>query len=74
MLEEVLHLWRGNPEREKSQILVQLVPNEPRISDAIADILAMSMDIQVGESLELFVLDFVDAFWNIPLNPRERRF
>ena len=32
------------------------------------------LDLQPGENVELMVLDFEDAFWNIPLAPEERRF
>ena len=46
----------------------------PRISDAIADALEMMSHLEPGQEVERLVLDFVDAFWNVPLRQSERRF
>ena len=48
----------------------------PRATDVAFDILdcLAKMDLQPGENIELMVLDFEDAFWNIPLASEERRF
>ena len=48
----------------------------PRITDVVYDILHMLAELPLDESeaLELLVLDFVDAFWNIPLAPAERKY
>jgi len=48
----------------------------PRITDVVFDILNMLAELPLDEAedLELLVLDFVDAFWNIPLAPAERKF
>jgi hypothetical protein len=48
----------------------------PRATDVAFDILdcIAKFELQPGEAIELMVLDFVDAFWNIPLSPDERRF
>ena len=45
----------------------------PRASDVVHDILRMLSERQGDEDIESLVLDFVDAFWNIPLVPDERR-
>ena len=45
----------------------------PRISDLVRDILLLLADATAEEEVEIFVLDFKDAFWNVPLHPRERR-
>ena len=34
----------------------------------------MQAPLATDESVELLVLDFTDAYWNIPLAPAERRF
>ncbi len=41
----------------------------PRVTDVAFDILdsLAKQDIQPGEDIEVMVLDFEDAFWNIPL-------
>ena len=46
----------------------------PRLVDLIADIVDMSCDLADDEDIAVMVLDFVDAFWNIPLAFGERRF
>ena len=46
----------------------------PRVSDLITDILKLLCDCPNGEGVEVFNLDFADAFWQIPLRPEERRF
>ena len=48
----------------------------PRVTDVVYDILdSLAKDeLLNGEGIELLVLDFVDAFWNIPLSTEERRF
>ena len=46
----------------------------PRVSDAVADALFVLADIVDGESFEWLVLDFSDAFWNVPLRDDERRY
>ena len=46
----------------------------PRPSDVINDALHLSSKCVDGEAVEFFVLDFSDAFWNIPLKHSERKF
>ena len=46
----------------------------PRISDATADALEMMSHLEPGQEVEFLVLDFVAAFWNVPLRHSERRF
>jgi hypothetical protein len=48
----------------------------PRATDVAFDILdsLAKLGLRPDECIELLVLDFVDAFWNIPLAPEERRF
>ena len=45
----------------------------PRSADVINDILELGTSVS-GDQTELFVLDFVDAFWQVPLRHCERRF
>ena len=43
--------------------------------DAVWRILEMlASGLAEGEELDLFVLDFQEAFWQVPLSPAERRF
>ena len=47
----------------------------PRMMDLVADTLDLSCDLEAKEEcIEFLVLDFVDAFWNIPLSFKERRY
>ena len=48
----------------------------PRATDVVYDIMDMLHKLPLGtdEQLDLLVLDFVDAFWNVPLMASERRF
>ena len=48
----------------------------PRATDVVCDIMDMLYKHPLGadEQLDLLVLDFVDAFWNVPLLAAERRF
>ena len=47
----------------------------PRLMDSIWRILEMlASGLADGEALDLFVLDFQEAFWQVPLSPAERRF
>ena len=48
----------------------------PRAAGVVCDILGMLHKHPLGtdEQLDLLVLDFVDAFWNVPLMASERRF
>ena len=46
----------------------------PRLVDLISDTLDLSSDLGPDEEVEYLILDFVDAFWNIPLSLGERRF
>ena len=41
----------------------------PRATDVVYDIVDMlhKHPLGTGEELDLLVLDFVDAFWNVPL-------
>lgn len=45
----------------------------PRVTDTVQDMLEHLADLQPGETTEWFILDFVEAFWNIPLHPTERK-
>jgi hypothetical protein len=48
----------------------------PRVTDVAFDILdsLAKFGFEPGDGIELLVLDFSDAFWNIPLAAEERRF
>jgi hypothetical protein len=48
----------------------------PKATDVAFDILdcITKNELLPDEAIELLVLDFVDAFWNIPLAPEERKF
>jgi hypothetical protein len=46
----------------------------PRLLDAILQALILYDQCGPGESMDWFVLDFTEAFWQIPLHPSERRF
>ena len=46
----------------------------PRLLDAIISALKLLATCKGHESLSFFVLDFTEAFWQIPLSPSERRF
>ena len=46
----------------------------PRLLDAILQGLQLFDKCSPGEGMEWFVLDFVEAFWQVPLDPAERRF
>ena len=45
----------------------------PRLSDPVQDLLDLLATRNAHQSVEVFVLDFSDAFWQIPLAPEERR-
>ena len=46
----------------------------PRLLDAVTQALSLMSTLGPGMAMQWFVLDFGDAFWQIPLDPRERRF
>lgn len=46
----------------------------PRLLDAILQSLILYDQCGPDESMDWFVLDFSDAFWQMPLHPSERRF
>jgi hypothetical protein len=46
----------------------------PRLLDAILQGLNLLSETQADAECEWFVLDFKDAFWQVPLRPDERRF
>ena len=46
----------------------------PRVLDVVFDALELLSDLPEDEDLEAFVLDFVDAFWHLPLRDVERRY
>ena len=46
----------------------------PRVIDVVHDTLACINDQSDSEPLEYMVLDASDAFWEVPLDPRERKF
>ena len=45
----------------------------PRLTDVVQDLLILLSRCLPHEDVELFVVDFCDAFWNVPLAPEERR-
>ena len=45
----------------------------PRSTDVINDVLELASQFGASNT-ELFVLDFVDAFWQVPLRHCERKF
>ena len=46
----------------------------PRLLDTIIAALKLLATCDEREGVSLFVLDFTEAFWQIPLSPAERRF
>ena len=46
----------------------------PRLLDAITQGLNLLSECGAEESVDWFVLDYSDAFWQVPLHPDERRF
>ena len=46
----------------------------PRLLDAIVQALENYSKCSLSEGLEWFVLDFSEAFWQVPLEPSERKF
>ena len=46
----------------------------PRLTDAVTDALCMMSNLEEDETLEQLIADISDAFWLIPLHPKERRF
>ena len=50
----------------------------PRLLDVILQALAvmatLGVNVTYEDLVEFFVLDFSDAFWQIPLSPKERKF
>ena len=46
----------------------------PRLLDAIVQAMHGYAACSEGEGMDWFVLDFSDAFWQVPLEPEERRF
>ena len=50
----------------------------PRTADALGDALSLGaagdFDDDAGETIEWFIADVVDAFWLVPLHPRERKY
>ena len=46
----------------------------PRQTDLLTDVLTLQAGARDNEHVMLFVLDAEDAYWQIPLSPRERRY
>ena len=46
----------------------------PRITDAVQDALVFASELKIGETVEHMIADISDAFWQIPLHPKERKF
>ena len=49
----------------------------PRALDLILDVLeimAKNPEVDHSDLLEFFIIDFRDAFWQIPIRPEERKF
>ena len=46
----------------------------PRLLDAILQGLQLYDKCEHDQGMEWFVLDYTDAFWQVPLDPAERRF
>ena len=46
----------------------------PRLLDAILQAMILKSKCLPTEDMEWFVVDFSDAFWQMPLHPEERRF
>ncbi len=46
----------------------------PRVLDLVFDTLELMSDLSITENIEYFVLDFVDAFWQLPLAHAERKY
>ena len=46
----------------------------PRVTDAVSDALHLASQCKKGECVEQLIADVSDAFWLVPLEPRERRF
>ena len=46
----------------------------PRVSDAVHDLLDLMAKRGNGSVTKQLVADIVDAFWHVPLDPRERRY
>ena len=46
----------------------------PRLLDAITQALNLMNDCKEDEGMDWMVLDFSDAFWQVPLDPAERRY
>ena len=46
----------------------------PRATDLVHDILDLMATADSPEDLDILVLDAKDAFWQVPLHPKERRF
>ena len=46
----------------------------PRLLDTIIEALKLYASCRSTEAIEMLVLDFTEAFWQIPLSPGERRF
>ena len=45
-----------------------------RVMDAVSDALHLTSQCKKGECVEQLIADVSDAFWLVPLEPRERRF
>ena len=41
----------------------------PRVTDLVRDIMMLMPNKNVSEEILLMILDFCDAFWNMPLSP-----
>eukprot|EP00971_Amphidinium_carterae_P197343 3917092-Amphidinium_carterae.1 len=46
----------------------------PRIVDVVSDAMLMLRDLPAHAEPEMLVMDFADAFWHLPVHPRERKF
>ena len=45
----------------------------PRLTDAVRDVLILMANMMTDEQAEEFIIDFSDAFWNMPIAREERR-
>ena len=46
----------------------------PRQTDLLTDVLGLQAGCFTAESVDIFVQDAEDAYWQVPLNPRERKY
>ena len=46
----------------------------PRVRDVVHYCVTLTADLHGTEEVELLVVDFEEAFWQLKLHPRERKF